>query len=205
MKRTLLEQLGRGTEALDSAWADFKGYPSKFKYDELMKFVPKKERASWHEKAMDAAAAKSDFASLIELWLEMKELDRLVARLRSAKDAELEGVSHYRTEPLAKRLSKSHPDLAARVYRALAFRILNAKKSRYYDAAIGNMEDAKKCYAKAGRLDEWQRVVAQVRREHSRKLGFMDDFERLVTGEGPSSEPTFIERARSRWEGQRQS
>ncbi len=47
LKRELLTKLGRGNEALDAAWADYRQHPSKYTYDDLMKFVPKAERAAW--------------------------------------------------------------------------------------------------------------------------------------------------------------
>ena len=40
-----------------------------------------------------------------------KEIDPLVSRLRRAiMDEELEDLSHYTTEPLARKLEHSHPD-----------------------------------------------------------------------------------------------
>ena len=106
-------------------------------------------------KAMDAAAG-ADLHSLIELWLETKEIERLVERLRKARDEELEGISHYATEPVAKKLAKTHPDVAAKMYRALGMRILKAKKSKYYDAALSNFEDARRCYERAGLGAKWE-------------------------------------------------
>ncbi len=47
MRRALLVKLGRGGEALDSAWAEFQAHPSKFTYEELMRYVPKAERGTW--------------------------------------------------------------------------------------------------------------------------------------------------------------
>ena len=44
LHRELLSKLGRANEALEAAWADFRKHPSKFAYDDLMKFVPKTER-----------------------------------------------------------------------------------------------------------------------------------------------------------------
>lgn len=195
LKRELLMKLGRASDARELAWAEFRAYPSKYTYEELMRFVPKVERASWHAKAMDAAAG-TDLGALIELWLDTKEIERLAERLRRSKDAELERLSHYRTEPAAKRLAKSHPAVAAKVFRALGMRILNAKKSKYYAAALSNFEDAKDCYERA-RLDaRWKAVVDEVRRAHHRKVGFMDAFERLVAGQGSRDEPSFLERAK---------
>jgi len=81
-------------------------------------------------------------------------------------------------------------------------RILNAKKSKYYDAALSNFENAKRCYERSSLDRHWEALVADVRRAHHRKAGFMADFERLVAGHGPSDEPSFLERARSRWSAQ---
>ncbi len=42
----------------EEAWAEFREHPSTFSYEELMRFVPKAERAAWHAKAMDAVEPK---------------------------------------------------------------------------------------------------------------------------------------------------
>ncbi len=200
MKRALLAKLGRPRDALQSAWSEYASHPSIFTYKELMRYVPAKEKTVWHQKAM-AASEKGELDSQIELWLEKKEIDRLVSRLRKAKDEELEKLSHYRTEPVAQKLKRSHPDISAKVYRALCMRIVNAGKSEYYDAALDNIEHAKKCYAKAGRDADWQSVVAYVRERHSRKKGFMAGFEAIASGTPKHVDPPFLERAKARWPG----
>jgi hypothetical protein len=88
-RRALLSKLGRGREALDSAWAEFQARPSKITYEELLHYVPKSERGSWHEMAI-AAAERGDLVSLIELWIAVKETERLAERLARAGDRELE-------------------------------------------------------------------------------------------------------------------
>ncbi len=198
LKRALLARVGRPGDALQSAWFEFKAHPSTFTYEELMRYVPSKEKTVWHKKAMETSE-KGDLASQIELWLERKEKERLVSRLRRATDNELEGLSHYWTEPLAHKLESTHPDISARVYRALCMRIVNAGKSKYYDAALDNIDHAKKCYAKAGLNADWQAVVADVRERHFRKKGFMARFEDIVSGSPKHIEPPFLERARARW------
>ncbi len=198
MKRALLAKLGRPEEALQSSWSAFEAHPSTFTYKELMRYVPAKEKMAWHQKAMEASE-KGDLSPQIELWLEKKERDRLVARLRMATDEEMEDLSHYQTEPLAHKLERSHPDISARVYRALCMRIVNAGKSKYYDAALDNIEHAKKCYAKAGLNADWQAVVVDVRERHFRKKGFMAGFEDIVSGAPKHVEPPFLERAKARW------
>ena len=69
----------------------------------------------------------------------------------------------------------------------------------HYAAALAHFEDVKNCYQRA-RLDgQWDALVAEVRQAHQRKVGFMPGFERLVAGQEPSKEPSFLERARNRW------
>jgi uncharacterized Zn finger protein len=126
-------------------------------------------------------------------------MDRLADLVRQASDHALESLSHYTTEPVAKKIEETHPDLAARLWRAQGLRIVNAKKSKYYDAALFNFESAKRCFERAGLHAEWQKTVSQVRADHHRKSGFMSGFERLVEGTGPSDEPSFMEQAKARW------
>jgi uncharacterized Zn finger protein len=141
----------------------------------------------------------ADLHSIMDLLLKTKELDRLAELVREAKDDDLEDLSHYATEPVAKKLEKPHPDLAARLWRAQGLRIVNAKKSNYYDAALSNFEHAKRCFERAGLEGEWSKTVRQIRADHYRKSSFMPGFERLVEGTGPSDEPSFLDRAKARW------
>ena len=198
MRRELFCKLGRGSEALKDAWREFQEEPSKYSYEELMRFVPKAELTLWRTKALDAAQ-HADLGSAIELLLETKETERLVHRIQEASNGALEGLSHYTTEPAAQRLAKTHPDIAAKLFRAMGMRIVNAGKSKYYDAALSNFEEAKSCYVRAGMEQEWEALVANIRQVHHRKHGFIGGFERLVAVRGPSKEPSFLARARSRW------
>ncbi|MGH7898811.1 MAG: DUF6880 family protein, partial [Candidatus Binatia bacterium] len=197
MRRGILERLGRRGEALDGAFTEFREHSDEFTYRELMRYVPKRERARWHAKAMEAASG-GELASLIGLWLETREIGRLVARIRGAPDEELEGVSHYVAERAASRLERFHPEAAAKLRRALALRILAAKKSKYYPAALAHLERAKRCLERAGAGPEWQALAARIREEHPKKSGFMPEFERLAAGERNPERP-FLERARRRW------
>ncbi|HXK37102.1 MAG TPA: hypothetical protein VJ553_05980 [Candidatus Paceibacterota bacterium] len=198
LKRMLLDRLGRGGEALEDAWAEYRKHPNKYAYDELMQFVPKAERATWHRKAIEAAEG-ADLSSLIGLLLETGEMDRLADLVRRSADDVLEQVSPYATEPAATKLEKRYPDADARLWRAQGIRIVQAKKSKYYDAALSNFERALRCYNKAGLTAEWEKTVSRIRAEHHRKYGFMTGFEKLAAGFGPSDEPSFLERGRARW------
>ncbi len=108
LRRELFCKLGRGREALDEAWCEFQERPCKYSYEELMRFVPKAERTLWYTKALDAVE-HADLGSAIELLLETKETERLVRRIQEASDSVLESLSHYTTEPAAKRLAKTYP------------------------------------------------------------------------------------------------
>jgi hypothetical protein len=198
LHRELLTGLGRGDEALQAAWADFREHPSKYSYDDLMKFVPKAERADWHEKAMNAAKG-ADLQSAIELFVETKEADRLAELVRGSTDSSLQAVSHYATEPAAKRLEKAHPGLAARLWRAQGMRIVDAKKSKYYDAALANFERARDCYKRAGLATEWEETVRRMCAAHFRKSGFIGEFQKLAAGAKRGERPSFLEVARQRW------
>jgi hypothetical protein len=198
LHRELLIRLGRGGEALEAAWTDFRDHPSKYSYDDLMKFAPKAKRREWHEKAMDAAK-RADLHSLIELFVETKETERLAELVRGVADQKLEQVSHHATEPAAKKLEKSFPNLAARLWRAQAMRIVDAKKSRYYDAALRNFERARDCYTRAGLAAEWEQTVRQVCAAHFRKSGFIGEFQRLAAGAKRGEQPSFLELAKQHW------
>ncbi|MFO0576734.1 MAG: hypothetical protein U1A78_22245 [Polyangia bacterium] len=147
---------------------------------------------------LDAALA-ADLQSRIELFLETSEIARLVEALRASQDESLEAISHFTSEPAARRLEEAHPELAARLWRAQGMRIVSAKKSRYYDAARSNFEGAMRCFEKSGARAEWQKTVARVRSEHQRKTGFIKRFEALVAGQRPSEQPSYLERAKARF------
>lgn len=198
LKPHLLKKLGRENEAREAAWAEYRELPSRYSHDDLMRFVPKTERLAWHEKAIEAAMG-TDLHSLIELLLHTKEMERLAELVRRSTDDALEAVSHYATEGAAKKLEKTHADAAARLWRAQGMRILKGKRSKYYDAALRNLERARRCYEKAGLAADWQEVVSEVRADHRRKAGFMPGFEEIVRGSGPGQEPPFLERAKARW------
>jgi len=195
----LLIKLGRQEEAHEAAWAGFREHPSKYSYDDLMKLAPRGVRPEWHEQAMDAAKG-ADLHSLLDLFVHTKEIERLAGLVRDTTDGALEQVSHYATEAAAKRLQKTHGELAARLWRAQGMRIVDAKKSKYYDAAISNFEHARDCYLRAGLAADWEETVRQVRAAHYRKTGFMGGFEALAKGAKRSDQPSFLDRAKARWD-----
>jgi hypothetical protein len=198
LRRELLTRLGRGDEALDAAWVEYRKSPSKFRFDDLMKVVPKAERAVWREKALDVARG-ADLHSVMELLVETNAMGRLAELVRVTTDVALENISHYTTEPAGMKLEKPHPELAARLWRAQAMRIVDAGKSKYYEAAAANLERARRCYVRAGLASEWEDAVRRIRADHHRKTAFMAAFESVAAGAEHQAPPSFLERAKERW------
>lgn len=77
-------------------------------------------------------------------------------------------------------------------------RIVDAKKSKYYEAALSNFERARDCYRAAGLAAEREQTVRRVRTLHNRKTGFINRFQALVVGAKRSEPPSFLERAKTR-------
>jgi uncharacterized Zn finger protein len=197
LKPELLRHLGRKEDALALAWGDFQEDPDEFAYEQLMRYVPKGEKTAWQQRAM-AAADKADLGNFISLCVKAKEWDRLARRVHSAKPAELEALSHYCTEPAAKGLAKRDALAAARLYRALGLRIVSAGKSKYYREALEHFEKARDLFCGAGQASEWTAVVEFLRTAHSRKSGFLSDFEEIVSGKSERA-PSYAEEAQARW------
>lgn len=78
-------------------------------------------------------------------------------------------------------------------------RIIDAGKSKYYFEALSNLEEARRCYEAAGLDEQWKALVAEIRRDHRRKSGFMPGFEAIVAGKRARVEPSFLDRARGQW------
>jgi uncharacterized Zn finger protein len=197
LKPEILLHLGRKEDALALAWNEFQGNPGEFTYEELMRYAPRSERATWHERAI-AVAAGASLGEFISLCVKVKEWKRLAQRVYSAQPAELEALSHYCTEPAAKAVAKKDPLAAAKLYRALGLRILNAGKSRHYDAALDHFEKARSLYCGAGQSSDWEALAGTVRNAHSRKRGFLAAFEKIAAGKSQRS-PSFAEQAQEQW------
>ena len=129
-----------------------------------------------------------------------RQTERLAGPVRGASDGALEHTTHYATEPPAKKLEKTGPDLSP-ACSAQGMRIVNQKKSKYYDAALENFERAKRCYERAGLAAEWEKTVRLVRDNHSRKAGLISGFEAPAAGARQRRQPSFLESAKARWGG----
>ncbi len=194
----LLAALGRTGEAREIAWKELEEHPNQYTYADLMRFVEEPDRAAWRTRALDAAKG-ADLHTLIDLLIAADEIGRLADLIADATDDTLQGASHFATAPAAKALENARPDLAARLWRAQGMRIVEARKSKYYDAALADFMRAKQCYERAGLEVEWERSVRLVGDRHFRKTGFIAGFRAVVSGAYSVETPSFLDRAKDNW------
>ncbi len=194
----LLAALGRTAEARAIAWNEFEARPSQYTYTDLMRFVEEPDHTDWHARALDAAKG-ADIHTLIDLLIAAGEIGRLADLIAGTTDEALQGASHFATAPAAKALENARPELAARLWRAQGMRIVEAGKSKYYDAALRDFMRAKQCYERAGLDVEWERTVRLVSDRHFRKTGFISGFRAVVSGAYSAESPSFLDRAKRSW------
>jgi tetratricopeptide (TPR) repeat protein len=200
LKPRLLADLGHGEQALETAWAGYREHPDRYSYDQLMTFVPQTERPAWHDRAITAALDGDRYLpAVIELLLHTDETGRLGQLAACTSDSSWEGVGHHAAERAGTALEPDHPGEAARIWRAQGMRILTAGKSKYYGAALRYFEHAKRCYHQAGQPAQWQQVIDEVHAQHGRKTSFLPGFDDMVTGTDPAPQPSFLDRAKTRW------
>jgi tetratricopeptide (TPR) repeat protein len=200
LKPRLLADLGHGEQALETAWAGYRRHPDRYSYDHLMTFVPQAERPAWHDRAITAALDVDRYLpAVIELLLHTDETGRLRQLAARTSDSSLEGVGHHTAEQAGTALEPGHPGEAARIWRAQGMRILKAGKSKYYGAALRYFEHAKHCYQQADQPAQWQQVIDEVYAQHSRKTSFLPGFDDVVTGTDSALQPSFLDRAKTRW------
>jgi len=201
MKQKLLHKVGRTRDALQAAWEEFRKHPSDYSYEDLMQYVPRAERTTWHAKAMNTAA-KGDFYGFMELCVKTKEWEQLAMRVASENHQKLEALSHFVMEGAAKGLERRFKPEAAKVCRALGMRIVNRGKSKYYAYALDHLRKAKQCYEKSGLQKEWDSLVATIRKNHSRKSSFIGEFERIASGQARPAIQSFATKSKKRWNKQ---
>ena len=126
LRRTILKKLGRSGDALAAAWEEYRRAPSSYAYQELMKCVPKEARANWHAKAV-AILGDADLSARIGILMLTGERAGLAAVIESAAREDLMALGYYTLEPVATKLGRSHPLLAAKLRIAMGLKFVEAK------------------------------------------------------------------------------
>jgi len=84
-------------------------------------------------------------------------------------------------EQVADAIAESHPDRAFRIYRNQAEHEMEV--SRQYSMAVKTLRKAKKALVKAGRGNDWPKVMEEIRTTHRRKTNLMKELDDM---ESPS-------------------
>ena len=179
LHRQLLVELGRATEARDSAWAAYLAMPAHYTFEALMKLVPETDQPHWREQAITASRT-ADLRSRIDLYVSLNELDLLAETVLLATAAELTAIYEHIIQPAAVELDIAHPAAAARLWCVQGLRIVDGKDSKRYRAAVAHLANAKRCFERAGMHSEWAALVPRVRAAHYRKMIFMAGFEAIA-------------------------
>jgi hypothetical protein len=133
-----------------------------------------------------------------------REIDRLAELVLGAAVKPIGALSHYVTEPAAKKLGRNRSGTAARLWRSQGMRIMDARKSKYYDAALTDFERARDCYVRADLALEWELTARQVCAAHFLKSGFIGEFQKLAAGAISGERPSFLDLAKQRWDKRRE-
>lgn len=151
--RELLTVLGRHDEAIQNEWSHFTQVPTIYSYQTLMELVPETARATWHDRAIEAAVQSgASLSVLLPLLVDTEETARLACVIDQCTDVHLSHAGH-RTVEAAEALNESYPEQAARLWRALGLDIVNASKSKQYAPAVEYFGRAQRCFAVAGLPD----------------------------------------------------
>jgi len=199
LRRDLLKELGRDAEAAGSAWSSFVRAPCGLAFEALMETVKPEEREAWKARALEAISEADPYVRL-ELLLVMEDRDRLAEMVAATPREWLSEISHHLLEPAAGLLPADHPVLAAKLEVAMALRLVEARKSRYYDVALERLQRARDLLLANGGQQHWDDLTEAIRVRHGAQYGFMPGFERLVAGEDVGVDSEFLERIDRRLE-----
>ncbi len=172
LKQDLLNKLGRREDAFSLAWAEFKKHPSNFSYENLMKFVDKKDVKLWHQKAlrkpkMHLCPASSIFVQKPKNGTNSPNIFPLLIPncLKSS------AITPPKKQPKA---SQKSTDWQRRKFTVpWGCASLKREKAIITDMLWNISSKACKLYEKAGRDQLWIDLVEKVRRDHFRKYSFI--------------------------------
>ena len=186
-KKRLLHLLGRKREVLALEWKTFQKSPCLSNFQDLMEAAPEEERPRWRERAL-AVGEKGSLGGALDLFLGLREWDRLARRVARAKLEELEELGWPLARKTAQALEGRHPGQAARIFGFLALSRLEGGSSRGYSIALRDFQRARDAYLEAGLESRWAALVEEARKRHGAKRRLMAGLEKIADGGGKRSE-----------------
>ena len=176
----MLEALDRKADAQAFRWACFERDLSPDYLSAFLKRLPDFEDIDAEERAMAFAMAYPAALSALQFLIHWPTLHR-AAQLVQQRFSEIDG-NHYEILTLAaEALSARYPLAATLALRAMIDFTLNAGKSSRYQHAARHLAECDTLASQIGDFGTFEphaTYVARLKRDHGRKSGFWEHFER---------------------------
>jgi uncharacterized Zn finger protein len=166
--------MGESERALEAAQVAFREMPSLSAYQRVQELAGERWPELREELLAHLRRASGYLPSRaqVDVFLDEGLLDDAIAAVE-------EGASYDLIERVMDAVVEHRPDWVIKAARQQAERIIEAGKAKYYHHAVDWLDRARAAYRAAGREDEWQAVLRQIRARHGRKYKLMRMLEGL--------------------------
>jgi tetratricopeptide (TPR) repeat protein len=181
LKVDILDRLGRTEDAQVVRWSMFETSLSAGVLDEYLGRLSEEVVAEARQRAIATARRYPDVHQSLPLLAELSP--DIAADLVHRRLDEIRGEVYWALQPVAERITESHPLAAILLYRQMADAILRRGQSQYYDHAVRDLIAAERL---APNVEDWlghppqEAYREQVATEHRQKRAF---WERMGRGD----------------------
>jgi uncharacterized Zn finger protein len=112
-----------------------------------------------------------DFETLIDIAIKEKRLDDVVKLYQRLRKTKRWGWETDKT--VAQAVANTHPDLALAIWEDIVDSLIAQVKPKAYEQAGVYLRSMQKVYTRNHRVDDWQRLLDRLRREHKAKRRFV--------------------------------
>lgn len=116
-----------------------------------------------------------------------------------ALPGEIQGASHFATEPAARVLEDDHPELAARLWRHRASGSSTRGRVSITTPPWVTSHEPKAAMSVQAGPSSGSAPVRFIGTRHFRKTGFISEFRAVVSGTYSAAPPSFLDRAKDNW------
>jgi len=172
----LASVMGETERALKAARVAFQSAPSLSAYMRVQELAG----GRWseiREELLDHLRRVQSFYSgaQVDVFLHEGLLDDAIAAVEK-------WASYDQLERVMDAVIEHRPEWVIQAARRQAERIIELGKAKYYHHAVNWLDRARKAYQSAGREDEWQAYLREIRTRHGRKYKLMGMLERFERG-----------------------
>lgn len=119
----------------------------------------------------------SKLVPLIDIAILEKRFDEVVRLYEVARKSRIEGWGMG--ERVAQAVAKTHPELSLSIWRAKVDGLIALVKPQAYNEAASFLRHMRKVYEAGGRLNDWQALLAELRRTHKAKRRLLEVLDNL--------------------------